>query len=86
MCGYERANGSQPHLTATRQTFQEGIVVINQEEAKLRVLPTVRADCPKCDGKRAQYWAIYVSDEEETMIEVRVFRCTGCGHTWREKG
>jgi DNA-directed RNA polymerase subunit M/transcription elongation factor TFIIS len=85
-CGYERANGTQPRLTATRQAFHEGIVVINQEEGKLRVQPTIRADCPKCESKRAHNWTIYASDDEETMIDVQVFKCTVCGYTWREKG
>jgi DNA-directed RNA polymerase subunit M/transcription elongation factor TFIIS len=65
--------------------LKESVVVINQDEARLRVLPTVWADCPKCDSKRAHYWTIEVSDEEENMNEIRVFRCTDRGHTWREK-
>jgi DNA-directed RNA polymerase subunit M len=86
-CGYEKAEKeSQSSSTVRGQTFKEGIVVIDQDVAGLRVLPTVNVECPKCDSKKAHYWMIYVSDEEEQMIEVQVFRCTGCGHSWREKG
>jgi DNA-directed RNA polymerase subunit M/transcription elongation factor TFIIS len=86
-CGYEKAEKEgKPSSTFTGQTFKEGIVVIDQDVAGLRVLPTVRADCLKCDAKKAHNWAIYVSDEDMAMIEVQVFRCTGCGYTWREKG
>ena len=86
-CGYDKAEKeSKPRSTVRGKIFKEGVVVINQDEAGLRVLPTVKVECPKCDSKRAHYWTIYVSDEEEAMIEVQVFRCTGCGHTWREKG
>jgi DNA-directed RNA polymerase subunit M len=84
-CGYEKTEREgKPSSTVTGQTFKESIVVINQEEAGLRVLPTVKVDCPKCDGNRAYYWTIYTSDDEETMIELQVFRCTRCGHTWRD--
>lgn len=52
------------------QIFKESIVVINQEKAGFRVLPTVKVDCPKYDGNRANYRTIYASDDEETMTEV----------------
>ena len=85
-CGYEKAEKeSSPSLTVRGQTLKEGIVVIDQDVAGLRVLPTVNVECPKCDSKRAHYWTIDIGDEEEAMIEVQVFRCTGCRHTWREK-
>jgi DNA-directed RNA polymerase subunit M/transcription elongation factor TFIIS len=86
-CGFEKAGEpSKLRPSDTRQAFTECIKVIDQDAAGLRVLPIVRADCLKCYGKRAYNWAIYLSDEEETVIEVQVFRCTGCGYTWREKG
>ena len=85
-CGYEKAETEvNPSSTVTGQTFKESIVVINQEEAGLRVLPTIKVDCPKCDGNRANYWTIYAGDAEETIVEVQVFRCMRCGHSWREK-
>jgi transcription factor S len=86
-CGYEKAEKEvKPSSTVTGQTFKDGIVVIDQDVAGLRVLATVKVDCPKCDGNRAYYWTIFASDNEETMVEVQVFRCTRCGHSWREKG
>jgi transcription factor S len=86
-CGYEQAETDRMFRPpVTREGFDDSIVVINQDEAKLRVLPTVRADCPKCDGKRAYLWTMYLCEEEETLIEVQVFKCTQCGQTWREKG
>ncbi len=86
-CGYEQAEAeSTPHPAVARPTADDSIVVINQDDSRLRVLSTVRADCPKCDGQRAYHWTMYVSDEEEAPIEVLVFKCMQCGHTWREKG
>ena len=86
-CGFEKAaEQNKPRPTVTKQASEECIKVIDQDKAGLRVMPTVRADCPKCESKKAHNWAIFVSDDEETMIEVQVFKCTGCGYTWREKG
>ena len=86
-CGYEKAEKEGTfNSIVTGQTFKESIVVISQDEAGLRVLPTVKVECSKCGNKSAHYWTIYISDEEETPIEVQVFRCTSCRHSWREKG
>jgi len=86
-CGYEQAETDRPRRPPiTRQVLDDRIVVLTQDEARLRVLPTVRADCPRCDGQRAYHWTMYLGDEEETLIEVQVFKCTQCGQTWREKG
>jgi DNA-directed RNA polymerase subunit M len=85
-CGYKKAETEvNPSSTVTGQTIKESIVVISQDEAGLRVLPTVKVECPKCDNNRAHYWTIDISDEEEAMVEVQIFRCTRCGHSWREK-
>ena len=86
-CGYEKVEKEgTSNSTVTEQTVKESIIVIDQDVAGLRVLPTVNVECPNCDSKKAQYRMIYVSDDEETMAEVQVFRCTRCGHSWREKG
>ena len=86
-CGYEKAEPEYtPRPPLARRTSDDSIVVIHPDEVRLRVLPTVRADCPHCDGQRAYHWTMYVSDEEEAPIEVQVFKCTQCGYTWREKG
>ena len=86
-CGFEKAEKeSIPRSTVGRQILKEGIVVIDQDAAGLQVLPTVKVECPKCDGNRAYYWTIFTSDDEETMVDVQVFRCTRCRHSWREKG
>jgi DNA-directed RNA polymerase subunit M/transcription elongation factor TFIIS len=86
-CGFENAvESSTPRPTVIRKSSAESIKVIDQDVAGLRVLPTIRADCPKCESKKAHSWAIFVSDEEETMMEVQVFKCTSCKYTWREKG
>jgi len=45
-------------------------------------LPTTEATCPKCENKKAFWWLqqTRAADEPPTQF----FRCTKCGHTWRE--
>ncbi|UCG68704.1 MAG: transcription factor S [Thermoplasmata archaeon] len=51
-------------------------------EGDLETLPKTRIECPDCKNKEA-YWILRqtrAADEPET----RIYRCTKCGHTWRE--
>ncbi len=68
----------------SRLLLEKDIVVVDEDKDVL-VQPTVRAECPKCMSNKAHCRTIEVGDEEET-VEVHVFKCTRCGHTWREKG
>jgi DNA-directed RNA polymerase subunit M/transcription elongation factor TFIIS len=80
--GHKKAEKEgNPSSIVTEQTFIEFIIVMFRGE-----VARAKVDCPKCDGNRAYYWTICTSDDEKTMIEVQVFRCTRCGHSWREKG
>jgi DNA-directed RNA polymerase subunit M/transcription elongation factor TFIIS len=85
-CGYakthKQAVTSDPPVTGQRL---ETVVVISPEEEKLRTMPAIRSVCPKCDNRKAHYRTIEVGEEEET-VEVQVFKCTRCGHSWRERG
>jgi DNA-directed RNA polymerase subunit M len=81
-CGYKTASITEddPSAHVTRPIRDEKIVVIG-EKTEFLVQPNVRAKCPKCSGNRA-YCRTIEADEE---VEVQVFKCTQCGHTWREK-
>ncbi len=48
----------------------------------VNTMPTVKAECPKCNNKLAYYWQVQTraADEPSTSF----FRCTVCGYTWRE--
>ena len=61
---------------------QETIAVISKEEQKLRVLPTVRIECPKCGNNLAYVWQVQTRGSDESSTQF--FRCTKCNHTFRE--
>jgi DNA-directed RNA polymerase subunit M len=51
-------------------------------DGELDTLPKTRVECPDC-GNNEAYWILRqtrAADEPET----RIYRCTQCGHTWRE--
>jgi DNA-directed RNA polymerase subunit M len=62
--------------------FKEPIAVIGREEQKLRTLPTVRVECPKCGNNLALVWQVQTRGSDESSTQF--FRCTKCSHTFRE--
>jgi DNA-directed RNA polymerase subunit M len=45
-------------------------------------MPTIAIKCPKCENNLAIWWLRQLRAADES--EVRFFRCTECGHTWRQ--
>ena len=79
-CGYTSAKGDKvvTHLSQDR----EKIIVIGRDADKLRTLPKVKAECPKCNNREAFYWLVQTRGGDESSTQF--FRCTNCGATWRE--
>lgn len=61
---------------------QELVAVIGKREQKLRTLPTVRTECPKCGNNLAYVWQVQTRGADESSTQF--FRCTKCGYTFRE--
>lgn len=49
---------------------------------KIETYPKTDADCPKCESKEAYWWLMgtRAADEPETTF----YKCTKCGHVWRD--
>jgi DNA-directed RNA polymerase subunit M len=67
---------------AVEPTSKESITVIGKEEQKLRTLPTVRVECPKCGNNLAYAWQVQTRGSDESSTQF--FRCTKCNYTFRE--
>lgn len=63
---------------------QQLVAVIGREEQKLRTLPTVRIECPKCGNNLAYAWQVQTRGADESSTQF--LRCTKCGYTFREYG
>ena len=84
-CGYTKE--ASPELpvsppAAANSNIQEQIAVIGEEEAKIRTMPTMKAECPKCQNSEAYWWMVQTRGADESPTQF--FRCTNCGYTWRE--
>ena len=83
-CGYKKHTGDKPpvvHKTIERSS-QESIAIIGKAEQKLRTLPTVRIECPKCGNNTAYAWQVQTRGTDESSTQF--FRCTKCNYTFRE--
>jgi DNA-directed RNA polymerase subunit M len=58
------------------------VAVIGKEEQKLRTLPTVRIECPKCGNNLAYVWQVQTRGADESSTQF--LRCTKCEYTFRE--
>lgn len=83
--GYKKklvAEKIEPITKVIEHSPQETIAVISKEEQKLRVLPTVRVECPKCGNTQAYVWQVQTRGSDESSTQF--MRCTKCNHTFRE--
>ncbi len=88
-CGYmAEPKGSSSirsmYRTTTRIQHTEKEKIIVLDESKLpKVLPKTKdVICPKCGHNEAYYWVLQTRRADEPPT--RFFKCTRCGHVWRE--
>ena len=85
-CGYKRAESAskvEPKIGKVIQhNPQQFVAVIGKEEQKLRTLPTVRIECPKCGNNTAYVWQVQTRGSDESSTQF--LRCTKCNYTFRE--
>lgn len=83
-CGYSKNTGDKPAVVpkAIERSAHESIAIIGREEQKLRTLPMVRVECPKCGNNTAYAWQVQTRGTDESSTQF--FRCTKCSYTFRE--
>jgi DNA-directed RNA polymerase subunit M len=85
-CGYKKhASGGkvEPKVAKVIQHKpQQLVAIIGKEEQKLRTLPTVRMECPKCGNNLAYVWQVQTRGADESSTQF--LRCTKCSYTFRE--
>lgn len=82
-CGHsEPVETLIPAPKLVTQSPRESVVVIGKKEQKLRTLPTVTIECPKCGNNQAYVWQVQTRGADESTTQF--FRCTKCNYTFRE--
>jgi DNA-directed RNA polymerase subunit M len=80
-CGYIRKIENADQMTKKVKRSEKEIMIV-EEEGQVKTLPTIQIKCPKCENNLAFWWLRQLRAADES--EVRFFRCTECGHTWRQ--
>lgn len=85
-CGYKKPTAGkkvEPKVAKViKHKPQSLVAVIGKEEQKLRTLPTVRIECPKCGNNLAYVWQVQTRGADESSTQF--LRCTKCNYTFRE--
>jgi DNA-directed RNA polymerase subunit M len=87
-CNYEKKIDSVPsklpmnNLNLRQSDSQKLIAVIGRKEQKLRTLPTIKKECPKCGKNIAYVWQVQTRGSDESSTQF--FRCKNCNYTFRE--
>lgn len=80
-CGYEDKSQTNKVVKIKEEIRpKEEIEIIEPE--KEQNLPIVDANCEKCGNKKAYFWTLQTRAADEA--ETKFFKCTKCGHTWRD--
>lgn len=85
-CDYKKQTLSEKVTPKVAKVIQHNpqqlVAVIGKEEQKLRTLPTVRVECPRCGNNLAYVWQVQTRGADESSTQF--LRCTKCGYTFRE--
>ncbi|MGD0534112.1 MAG: transcription factor S [Methanoregula sp.] len=81
-CGYIRNIEAGEHMTREKKRTENEITIVDDEDEQIKTMPTIQIKCPKCENNLAIWWLRQLRAADES--EVRFFRCTECGHTWRQ--
>ena len=84
-CGYKKPKTmkARPKITALLKTdTQKSFTIISKEDQKIRTLPTLKVECPKCGNNLVYVWQVQTRSGDEGSTQF--MRCTKCDHTFRE--
>ncbi|MCS7142876.1 MAG: transcription factor S [Aigarchaeota archaeon] len=81
-CGFEKSSSESYVTIAKFGKKRQGVAfLIEDTEAELHP-KTTDIQCPACGNREAYWWSVQTRSADEPTTQF--FRCTGCGHTWRE--
>jgi DNA-directed RNA polymerase subunit M len=80
-CGFTKERDKSANsFVSTAERKEDDIAILEGSESA--GLPTTTIKCPECGNRTAYWWMRQLRAADES--EVRFFRCTECGATWRE--
>lgn len=80
-CGRRTTKVKDLKISISTPNTSEKIIVVDKK-MKFDVLPRTTMQCPKCEHNEAYWWMQQTRAGDEPPT--RFFKCTKCGHVWRE--
>ena len=79
-CGYSSKSKAKIKITEKIEQEKQEVAVVREKDTE--VLPVVSEKCKKCKNEMAFFWTVQTRSGDEA--ETKFYKCTKCGHTWRE--
>lgn len=81
-CGkeYKEEEGGEMRITEKGKETEDEVIDVQDEESSQ--LPVTEKKCEECGNNKAYWWMSQTRSGDEPAT--RFFKCTECGHTWRE--
>ena len=67
--------------TPEKEPMETDVVVLDKKN-DIKALPKTRIQCRECENDEAYWWLQQTRSVDEAPT--RFFKCTKCGHTWRQ--
>jgi len=81
-CGRRQTSKGGKFKISSFSGKKRGKIVVISKKSKVDVLPKTDVPCPKCENKMAFWWMQQMRSADEAPT--RFYKCTKCGHVWRE--
>ena len=85
-CAYRKPTSGAAMPLRTGRVVQRkskpSITVISEEDQKIKTMPTIKVECPKCGNNLVYVWQVQTRGGDEASTQF--MRCTKCSHTFRE--
>ncbi|MCD1293726.1 transcription factor S [Methanocella sp. CWC-04] len=81
-CGFEKKAGNEAIIVGGAASKPEREITVLEGKDDAGLPTTDEQKCPECGNQKAYWWMRQLRSADES--EVRFFRCTACGKTWRE--
>ncbi len=81
-CGKKKTSKEKKFKISAHAGVKKGKIIVVGKKAKIDVLPKTDVPCPECENKEAYWWMQQMRAADEAPT--RFFKCTKCGHVWRE--